>query len=123
MTSYSPAVTVWLNTKQKLLWSDPEGLENSLAIVLPSVILSTKPNKPALVSKVLRTCDKFFGETGKVLKSAVGDLQLILDHYLNRNLDLVMPVDDIGVKLTQKAERIIRGNQFLWQIYSGKSKK
>ena len=99
-----------------------EGLENSLAIVLSSVILSAKPNQPALLSRVLRTCDSFFGETGKVLKSVVGDPELILDHYLNRSLELVKPVGNIGVALTEKSEKLISKNQFLQEIYTGKTK-
>jgi len=61
-----------------------ESLENSLAILLSSVILSTKPNKPALVSKVLRTCDKFFGETGKVSEKVKNDgMKDISFYYTN----------------------------------------
>lgn len=98
-----------------------EGLENSLAIVLSSVILSSKPNQPAFLSKVLRTCDSLLGDIGNVFKNAVGDPQLILEHYLNRNLGLVN-IGNNEITLTEKAEKMIRRNQFLWKVYVAKEK-
>ncbi len=99
-----------------------EGLENSLAIVLSSVIISAKPNQPAFLSKIRRTCDSLFGDAGKVLKNTVGEPELILDHYLNRNLGLVKTVSDNEITLTEKAEKMIRRNQFLWKVYVAKEK-
>lgn len=99
------------------------GLENALAAVLSSVIISSSPNQPAFLSKVLRTCDAFLGESEKVLKSVIGDPQLILDYYLWRSLELVQPVGNFGVNLSEKAKELVQKNKDLWEIYSGKLKE
>lgn len=100
-----------------------EGLENSLATVLSSVILSSNQEQPAFMSKVLRTCDSLLGESEKVVKSVIGDPTLILDHYLHRSLGLVEPVGNFGVSLTGKGQSLVKKNKELWEIYSGKPRK
>ena len=98
------------------------GLKNSLAIVLSSVILSTGPNQPAILSKILRTCYSFLGDTGKIMENVMGGgPELILDYYLNKNLGLVK-IGNNQITLTEKAEKLIRKNQFLWEIYTGKER-
>ncbi|MBI3412493.1 MAG: hypothetical protein HY051_00235 [Candidatus Aenigmarchaeota archaeon] len=100
-----------------------EGLENSLGIVLSAVIVSSTPDQPAFMSKFLRTCDILLGESDKVMKTVIGDPTQILDHYLCRSLELVRPVENFGVALTEKAQSLIKKNKELWEIYSGKSGK
>lgn len=93
---------------------------NPLAATISALIVSSTPDKPAFLNKVLRISDTFLGEPKP--EGVWGNPQLILDSYL-RYLELVEPASNFALKLSEKAKELVQSNSELSDIYSSETKE
>lgn len=87
-----------------------------LSTIMASVIVSSSPEQPALMSRILRTTENLFVNT--ILRSpALGDAKAVLETFLNRSLGLV---ESSGghIILSEKAKQLIDANSELSQLYT-----
>lgn len=87
-----------------------------LSIIMASVIVSSSPEQPALMSRILRTTENLFVNT--ILRSpALGDAKAVLETFLNRPLGLV---ESSGghITLSDKAKQLVESNSELSQLYT-----
>lgn len=109
------------NYSDKLLSSfGMEGFANSLAATLSGVIASSTPEQPAFLGKVLRVSSSLMGV--EKLEGVLGNPKLVLDSYIIP-LELVEPVGNVGLTLSEKAKQLIQTNKELSDLYSSKKKE
>lgn len=96
------------------------GFVDPLSATLSAVIVSSTPEKPTFLNRVLRISDKFLGESKP--EGVLGNPQLILNSYL-RYLELVEPISNFGLVLSEKAKELVQSNKDLLDIYSSEIKE
>ncbi len=95
-----------------------DSLIDPISTIMASVILSSSPEQPALMSRILRTSENLFADSMLALKSpALADHKAVLETFLDKSLRLVESSESC-ITLSEKAKQIIENNSELSELYN-----